>query len=118
MNTTSGDAKSFVKEVTRHLSSHGAGQLLTKRVGTLFQKMSTAAAGRQNAVVSSTVSLTGDEQRKLSLLLTKASGSPVTITYRVQSDFLSGLKIRMGDMLIDTSGKQLLSDMTHTLSSS
>lgn len=116
MNTTIRDTKTFIKEVTRQLSRQGAGQLLTKRVGMLFQKMSMVAAGRQNAVVSSTVSLKDDEQRKLSWFLTKVSGSPVTITYRVQSDLLSGLKIRMGDTLIDTSGKKLLSEMTWILS--
>ncbi len=116
MSITRNDTKTFVNEVTKRLVREGAGELLTKKIGALFHKMSMAASGRQNAIVESAVSLTSEEQRKLSSLLAKVSGGQVSVTYREKTDLLSGLKIRMGDILIDTSSKKLLSEMTWMLS--
>lgn len=112
MSTSGKDTKTFIKEVTKHLRHEGAGRLLTKKVSSLFQKMSTAAAGRQTVVVDSVVPLTVGERKLLESVIAKKTGATIQTVYRIKPDLLCGMRVRIGDLLLDGSGKQRISQMS------
>lgn len=112
MSTSGKDTKTFIKEVTRHLRHEGAGGLFTKKVSSLFRKMSKAAAGGETAVVDSVVSLTWGERKLLESVIAKKTEGTTQTVYRIKPDLLCGMRIRVGDLLIDGSGKHLVNQMS------
>lgn len=113
---TSADTTTFVREVTKYLGEERVSRPLTQKVTRLFQKMSQAASGRQTAIVESVVPLSSGEKRTIEAVLRQKIGKRPNPSYRMNPDLLLGLRIQVGDLLVDTSGRTYLTQLLASLS--
>lgn len=115
---TSKDTTTFVAEVTKYLGVERASRPLTQKVTSLFLKMSRAASGKQAAMVESAIPLTSREKRTIEAILRKKIGAGVEADYRMNPELILGLRIQVGDLLVDTSGRTFLGVLVASLSRS
>jgi F-type H+-transporting ATPase subunit delta len=69
------------------------------------------------AKVSSAIVMTGDEQAALGEKLDARFGQPLELRFEVDPSLLGGVKVRVGDQVIDGSVKGKLEALTQTLGS-
>ncbi|MBI3577660.1 F0F1 ATP synthase subunit delta [Candidatus Gottesmanbacteria bacterium] len=111
MSQNASDARMFAKEIAKYFDGAGVDKRMTPKVTSLFSKLVRVASGGNTALVESAVALTQSEKRAIEKHFS------VTADYRVNPELLSGLKIQVGDLLIDTSGASIVHNLARTLSS-
>lgn len=104
MSTLAKDARYFVDGVTKYLRQDvSPNQSLLPKVTAALHKITASARKEKVALVEAAVPLTtkekGDIGRVLSRLLTHA----VTMECKVNKDLLGGIRIIVGDWIVDTS---------------
>lgn len=112
MTTLAKDARFFVEGVTKYLRGSGSGgETILPKVTAVLQKITAADRSHKTATVESAVLLTprekGDIVRFLSRLLTHT----VRIECRTNKSLIGGLRIVVGDWVVDTS----LSSQIHAM---
>lgn len=110
MTQQSADARLFAKEIAKYLDSSGVDKRVTPKVTSLFSKLSRHASGVDTAIVESAVELAPSEKRMVE------KHFAATAQYRIDPELLTGIKIHVGELLIDMSGKTALSDLVGSLS--
>lgn len=75
------------------------------------------SSGPSKAEVTSAVELTADEKEALSKKLSAEYGSGLVVTFAVDESLLGGLRVRIGDTLIDNSVATRLAGLRESLSS-
>lgn len=71
--------------------------------------------GDQTGVVESAVELQTEEKKQIETLLQKALQHPVTLSYQVNKAVLGGVKIRVGDWVLDATLARNLNKMRDAL---
>ncbi len=112
MKSLTSDARGFVNGVVTQLKATGKVSSVTPRIQSLLMKMTSGARKERQAVVMSAVKLTSDEERSIEKLLAKVSGHDVSLETRIESDLIAGIRIQMGDWVMDTSMKSELHNMS------
>ncbi len=112
MKSLTQDARGFVNGVVTQLKATGKASSVTPRVQSLLMKMTSGARKERQAVVLSAVKLTADEERAVGKLLAKVSGHDVSLETRIEPDLIAGVRIQMGDWVMDTSMKNELQNMS------
>jgi F-type H+-transporting ATPase subunit delta len=74
-----------------------------------------AHEGRLHAVVSSAFALTPKQQQQIQADLAQHYGKPVDIEVRVDPELIGGVKIAVGDDVIDASVRSKLAKMAAAL---
>lgn len=103
MRSTSKDAHTFVTSVTAYLAKEKQSSAMLGRVTDLFHKVTRRAKGESVARVISAVPLTGSENRSLASVLSEILGYQVVLESRIDRSIICGLRISVGDWIIDTS---------------
>lgn len=70
-----------------------------------IQRLTRLEAARRTVVVESATALTATEGQKISTDLAKEYGDKLTIEYRTSPELLGGVRIRVGDDVLDGSVK-------------
>lgn len=117
MSTLAKDARYFVDGVMKYLrQDHLSNQSLLPKVTAALHKITASARKEKTAIVESVVPLTvkerGDIVRMLSRLLTHT----VTIECKTNRELLGGLRMVVGDWIVDTSLKSQIHAMQERLS--
>ena len=68
-----------------------------------FIKLSSKKRGIENAVLISSKDLSQDERKNINQEISKAVKSNIDLTYKIDKNLISGVKIQVGSLLIDTS---------------
>ena len=68
-----------------------------------FIKLSSKRKGKIDATLISSKDLSYDERNKISLEISKAIKSKIEFTFKTDKNLISGIKIQVGSLLIDTS---------------
>ena len=97
------------------LLQNGEMALLTD-VASSLAEAATGQSGPQKAEIVSAVELTQKEQESLQKKLISDYGDGLTFDFRIDESLLGGLRVRVGDRLIDTSVASRLSALRETLS--
>ena len=105
------DAKGFIDGVVSYLSSDKSGPTVMPRVTSLLHKVSAQAKQERFAKVTSVVSLTLDEKKHITLVLTKLLGHGVEIENVLDTHLVGGLRIQVADWILDTSFDRQLAEM-------
>jgi F-type H+-transporting ATPase subunit delta len=82
--------------------------------------MSQVASGQQQPIkaeVISAVELSDEEKDSLRQVLTKQFGANLVFSFRVDPALMGGLRVRVGDRLIDTSVASRLAALRESLTS-
>ncbi|MEZ4656419.1 MAG: ATP synthase F1 subunit delta [Caldilineaceae bacterium] len=85
-------------------------------VASALAEAATGQRGPQKAEIVSAIELTQKEQESLRNKLVADYGDGLTFAFRVDPSLLGGLRVRVGDRLIDTSVASRLSALRETLS--
>ncbi len=116
MKSLHSDARGFVTGVMTQLKKTGKASAMTPRVQSLLMKMTAGARKERQAIVESPVKLSADEERSIEQILARVSGHDVSLETRIEPDLIAGIRIQMGDWVMDTSMKSELHMMSALLS--
>lgn len=73
--------------------------------------------GRSGVLVTSAVTLNEAEKERIKHLVENLSSKKFNYRYEINKEVLGGLRIELGDLIIDTSLKNALSELTELLKS-
>ena len=68
-----------------------------------FIKLSSKKKGIENAILISSKDLSKDEKENINQEISKAVKSNIDLTFKIDKNLISGVKIQVGSLLIDTS---------------
>ncbi len=105
-----------IKNLLKTLLQQGDLDLVSEVSSALAQ----AGKGRAEplkAEIASAMALSAEDQEKMRQALTKQYGEGLSFSFRVDEALLGGLRVRVGDRLIDTSVASRLSALRESLSS-
>ncbi len=110
MKTLSRDARGFIEGITQYIRKEGKTSVLPK-VETLLGKVAASAQKETVAHVATSVALSNEEKQHIEQLMYQLVGHPVSLDCRVDPAVLGGMKIQIGDWIVDTSLQSQLEDM-------
>ena len=80
-----------------------------------FIKLNTKEKGIVNAVLTSSKDLSEEEKNKINTEISKAISSTVNFSYKIDKKLISGVKVQVGSLLIDTSVSNKLKKFKQTM---
>lgn len=98
------------------LVQNGDTGMLRNISASLSQTLS-GSTGPQRAEVTSAVELTDDEREAIRSKLAAENGAGLIVSFDVDDSLLGGLRVRIGDRLVDTSVATRLTNLRESLSS-
>lgn len=98
----SSDTKGFIEGITQYIQKEGKQSVLPK-VTELFGKLSKQSQKETVADVVTSVALSTEEQEAMERLLFRLTGHAVTLSSRVDRSLIAGMKMKIGDWVVDTS---------------
>lgn len=110
------DLPAEVANFVRLLVQEGDFALLPQVTAALAQT-GKGGGGPIKADIVSAVELTPDEQQEMRAKLTQAYGEGIVFTFAVDPSLMGGLRVRVGDKLIDTSVASRLALLRESLAS-
>lgn len=105
------DARFFLDGVTKYLRSSNTGRSMLPRVSDAFERMTDSAKREKTAIVQSAVTLTDREKDEVSRFLSRLLTHPVTVQCALNRDLIGGMRIQIGDWVVDTSILRQIDDM-------
>lgn len=109
------DARFFVDGVTKYLrGSGGAGTMLPNVTAVLHKITSSERAGKL-ARVESSVALTSKEKSDINRFLSRLLSREATLQCTINKELIAGLRITVGDWVVDTSVATQISTMQEML---
>lgn len=90
---------------------------LIDELGDALAKVTSGEAGPTKAEVTSAIALSEEEQEKLRTSLRERYGNNLVFTFFTDPELMGGLRVRVGDRLIDTSVASRLQTMRESLAS-
>ena len=105
-----------VRNFAKLLTQEGDLGLLSMIPAALTQT-TTGRSGPSKAEITSAVELSAQEQADIRAKLTQEYGEGVVFTFGVDASLMGGLRVRIGDKLIDTSVASRLALLRETLTS-
>jgi F-type H+-transporting ATPase subunit delta len=103
-----------VKNFVRLLVQEGDFALLPQVSATLVQSAS-GKSGPLKAEITSAAELSPEEEADIRRMLTEQHGERMVFSFRVDPSLMGGLRVRIGDTLIDTSVASRLARLRESL---
>jgi len=110
------EAPTELRNTLKLMVQDGSIQLVDQLGDALAQVSSGRTAAPTKAEITSAVALTAEEQAQMRQTLSARYGEGLTFTFSVDPTLMGGLRVRVGDRLIDTSVATRLQSMRETLS--
>jgi ATP synthase F1 delta subunit len=115
MKKLSKNARGFVDSVVKYIQSDGKSETTSRTVRNLLSRVSDDDKKQNIAYVFSAVALNKDEHDAITAFIEKLVGHPVTVDASVHTSLIGGIRIMVGDWVLDTSLKNQLQDLKSTL---
>lgn len=112
--TLNPDAREFVEGIVTQLK-RGAKRQTSGKIETLLRKVSQRATGEQSALVESAVPLTAEERTSLRRALEQLLGRSLKLNFGVNKALIAGLRIVVGDLIVDTSWEYQLNVLSRRI---
>lgn len=109
------DARGFVSGIVRYLEKDKEISTQVPKIRKLLSKVTTANGKDVEAAVVTAVVLKSEEKTKLATALEKLVGHPVAVTCTVDQSIIAGMRIKIGDWIVDTSYAHQLQKIAHVL---
>lgn len=117
MTTITRDARFFVDGVAKYLKTGGSNGVLLPKVTAALHKITSSASAGKTATVETVVVLTGPEKLQLGRFLSRLLSHAVTLECRVNKNLIGGIRVTVGDWVVDTSVATQIRAMQEALSS-
>lgn len=111
MKSLTHDARGFVQGVVSQLKKHNKDGAVAPKVQSLLLRMTKGARKERQATVEAAVRLSPEEERTIARVLSEMSGHEVELEQRLNTDLIGGIRITMGDWVMDASMRQQLNEM-------
>lgn len=115
MATKSATTRGFVDGVISSLRSDAAAKHAVPRVEAFLTKVTQKANDENEAIAESAIALSLDQIERLTETLSKLVGHPVKIKVDIKESLIAGLRIKVGEWIIDTSVQNQLSQIQQSL---
>ena len=102
------DARGFVDGVVGYRKRDGKAHSSTPKIQALLRKVTNQAHKEGTATVESPMALSSSEKQRLGTMLARLIGHSVHLDTRVNPALLGGVRILVGDWIVDTSFKHQL----------
>lgn len=109
------DARGFVDGVVNYLKSEGKSKAALPKVEALLGKVTAQSKKEKTAQVTSSITLTDPEKNSLARVLSGLLGHEVALVCSVDQSLVAGIRIQIGDWIVDTSLKSQLEQMATVL---
>ncbi len=109
------DARGLIDGVVTYLRHQGRAKSVVPKVQTLLGRVAAQARKEKIARVETSVALTVSEKNALQKVLTRMVGREVRVESVVTPEVLGGLRIQIGDWVVDTTLTSQLDQMGRTL---
>ncbi|MEK7141078.1 MAG: F0F1 ATP synthase subunit delta [Patescibacteria group bacterium] len=103
MTSITRDARFFVDGVAKYLKAGSTGGVLIPKVTAALHKITASASAGKTATVESVVVLTGTEKAQLGRFLSRLLAHTVTLECRTNRNLIGGIRVSVGDWVVDTS---------------
>lgn len=107
--------KQFVDGIVAALADEDKTQQVAPKVAYVLQKMSTEAKDEATATVESSITLNPEQKTALQDAIVAMVGHPIEFEYHVNKHVIAGTRIKVGDLIVDTSFAQQLDNMAALL---
>lgn len=109
------DASRFVSGIVQYLATDKQTSGQVPKIRKLLSKV-TADNGKDiEAQVVTAIALKSDEKQKLTEALGKLVGHPVSLACSVDQSIIAGMRIKIGDWIVDTSYVHQIDQLAHVL---
>lgn len=115
MQTLNKDARGFVDGIVGYLRHVEKDSPAVEKVKTLLHRVTATVKQEKQANLESSVSLTQTEKEQISQFLARMLGHSVALSVQLKPELLAGLRIRVGDWVVDTSLRHQLDVLTQSL---
>lgn len=115
MNNKSKDAHSFVDGVVRYLKTEQGSASFLPKVESLLGKMSSHDKKERTAYVASVCEFTDQQKITMAKILEALVDHPIQVVYKLEPTLLGGVKVQLGDLVVDTSLSAQLDRIGETL---
>lgn len=109
------DARGFVEGVVTYLRQDGRSQTMVPKIQELLGKVTDQAKKEKVAHLDTSVLLSGQEKTAIGKALAKIVGHEVGLECAVKPNLLGGLKIQIGDWVLDRTISSQLQQMASML---
>ncbi len=109
------DARELADGVVMYLRRETKDKSVVPKVAALLTKVTARARKANVARVESSVQLLPAEQKTLARVLAKLIGHDVAIEMSVKPELIAGMRMTVGDFIVDTSFSTYLDQMAKTL---
>ncbi len=109
------DARGLVDGVVNYLRHEDRSKTVLPKVQAFLGKVTASAKKEKIAKVETSVSLTEDEETRIVKILTKLLGHEVQLESTVNPLIIAGLRIQVGDWIVDTTMRGQLEQLAFLL---
>ena len=109
------NARGFVEGVISSMKKGGKSQAARVKVEQYLHQVSQQEERENIAHIETAVTLTDTEKRELAKTITDVIGRPLKPEYHVHPSLIGGIRIRIGELVLDTSLKTQLDDLRQSL---
>lgn len=113
--TLTKDARGLVDGVVTYLKRSGTSKTMIPKVSSLLQKVTAKTRKEKLAVVETSIMLTATEKQSVEKMLVKLLGHEVEVHVVVKPELIGGLRIQVGDWIVDTSLAMHLGQLSQSL---
>ena len=109
------DARGFIDGVVSFLKEDGKSKTTLPKVEAFLGKVTAQSKKQKTAKVESSLALTDSEKASLEKSLTTILGHEVSVECSVNPALIAGIRIQVGDWIVDTTLKSQLEQMASHL---
>jgi F-type H+-transporting ATPase subunit delta len=102
------NARGFIDGVVKYMKTDSKSSVAETELKSLLSKVSEEDRSQSQAIVTSAVVLTESEKATVAAIIEKIVGHAVELKCQVNQDLLGGMRISVGDWVLDTSLKKQL----------
>jgi len=102
------DARHFVEEIVGQMKKNKHTDRPLPKIQSLLRRVSEGAWKENTAKVTTAIPLDPEEKEKIATILSKRLDQPITLDCTVQPGILAGVKVEIGDLIIDLSYEEKL----------
>lgn len=97
------DARTLIDNVVTYIKTDGKSNQASEKVKTALNKIATSEEKTRKAVVESAVELVPDEKIRIEKIVHQYIGTEINFTYTVKPELIGGVRVQIGDWILDTS---------------
>jgi F-type H+-transporting ATPase subunit delta len=115
MKSLTKDARGFVDNFVTYVKTDGKSAKASQQIKSALNKIAADDKKRNLAVVETTIDLTNEEKKQLEKIIEENVQKEVTFEYHINLDLVGGMRVTVGDWIMNTSLSTQLENMKENI---